>query len=524
MTILIGDIVRKQAKVRARKIGLVDGDRHFTYEETNARVNRLANALLNLGMVKGDRVAFVATNCHRYVEAYFAVAKLGLVIVPINSRASAGEIVQQLAHSECNAIIYQTAFDEVAKSARHSAARLEHLIRIGDAEEGTHSYEALLGANPADEPQVGVSIDDVMMIMYTSGATGEAKGVVTAQRNLLATTQNMTIETGVVPEDINLQVMPLFHAGGIWPTMTHFYRGARTILQPGFDELKVLQTVEKEKVTFLNLVPTTLRRLTLYPDLKKYNLESLRFIMYGASPIAINHLREAMSLLGAHRFFTGLGSTEAGCGGVLTLTTREHALALDGPLADKLGSVGRDMAGVETRIVDDDGNELPPGQIGEIIARGDNVTRGYLKLPEQTAQTFRNGWLYFGDQGYRDEDGYVFVVGRKKDLIISGGEKIVSREVEETIMQHPAVEEVAVLGVPDEVWGEAVKAGVVLKPGHHQKITGEDIISFCREMLATYKRPKSVDIVAELPKNAAGKIAKAELQKRYREDFVRRED
>jgi long-chain acyl-CoA synthetase len=332
----------------------------------------------------------------------------------------------------------------------------------------------------------------------------------------MATANTQTLELRIVQEDINLLVMPLFHAGGLWPILSHFYRGAKTIMLPRFDEDRVLQIVEKEKVTVLNLVPTTLRRLAIRSDLKNYNLSSLRVIMYAGAPIPLHQLKEAMGILGPHRFYTGLGATEAGCGGMLSLTTAEHALTFDDPLAGKLGSVGRDCMGMEVKIVDENGTELPVGKVGEIIAKGDEIALGYWKMPKETSNTFKDGWLHTGDLGYRDEDAYVFIVGRKKDIIISGGENISSLEVEDTISQHPAVAEVAVIGVPDELWGEAVKAVVALKPNHEHNITDREIINFCRERLAAYKCPKSVDFMKELPKNPAGKIKKGELKERYK--------
>lgn len=516
MPMLVGDIVRRQGRINAKKVGLIDGNQEFTYKEINERVNRLANALLSLGLKKGGKVAFMANNCHEFAEAYFAVAKTGLIIVPVNARFNANEVAYTLNHSESDVFIYQTEFHEVVKKARPSLTTVKHFIKIGEAEVDVRSYEAFLSSNSPEEPKLRVDIDDVVMIMYTSGATGEAKGVIITQRNLMATANSMTLELRIVPEDINLLVMPMFHAGGLWPTLTHFYRGAKTIILPRFDEDKVLQVVEKEKVTFLNLVPTTLRRLAVRPDLKNYNLDSLRLIMYAGAPIPLHQLNEAMSILGSHRFYTGLGATEAGCGGMLSFTTAEHALALDGPLASKLGSVGRDSMGVKVKIVDDNGTELPVGKVGEIIAKGDKIALGYWKMPEETAKTFKDGWLHTGDLGYRDEDAYVFIVGRKKDIIISGGENISSLEVEDTVSQYPAIAEVAVIGVPDELWGEAVKAVVVLKPGYQSKITEQEIISFCRERLAAYKCPKSVDFVAELPKNPAGKIKKGELKEQFK--------
>jgi long-chain acyl-CoA synthetase len=516
MPMLLGDIVRRQSRINAKKVGLVDEDKQFTYKEINERVNRLANALINLGLKKGDKIAIMANNCHEFAEAYFALAKAGFIIVPVNARFNANEITYTLNHSESNALIYQAEFEEAVEKARPRLTTTGYFVKMGDAKDGVQSYEALLSSASPEEPKGVVGIDDdVAMIMYTSGATGEAKGVIISHRNLMATANSMTLELRIVPEDINLLVMPMFHAGGLWPTLAHFYRGAKTIILARFDEDKVLQVVEKEKVTVLNLVPTTLRRLAIRPDIKNYNLESLRLIMYAGAPIPLHQLKEAMRILGPHRFYTGLGATEAGCGGMLSLNTAEHALALDGPLASKLGSVGRDSMGMEVRIVDENGAELPAGKVGEIISKGDEIALGYWKMPEETANTFKDGWLHTGDLGYRDEDAYVFIVGRKKDIIISGGENISSLEVEDMISQHPGVAEVAVIGVPDELWGEAVKAVIALKPGYQSKVTEQDIISFCRGRLAAYKSPKSVDFLTELPKNPAGKIKKGELKKQW---------
>jgi acyl-CoA synthetase (AMP-forming)/AMP-acid ligase II len=356
MPMLVGDIVSRQARINAKKIGLIDGNKSLTYKEINERVNRLTNALISLGLKKGDKVAFMANNCHEFAEALFAAAKAGLIIVPVNARFNADEVAYTLNHSESDGFIYQHEFDEVVKKARRKFTTVKHVIKIGEGGDEVPSYEVLLNSASLEEPKVSVNINDLVMIMYTSGATGEAKGVVIAQRNLMAMVESQTCDLRVVPEDTNLLVMPMFHAGGLWPLMTHFYRGAKTIILPRFDEEKVLQMVEKEKVTFLNLVPTTLRRLATRSDLEKYNLKSLRMIMYAGAPIPLHQLKEAMRIFGPYRFNTGLGASEASGGGILNLDVAEHALAVDGPLAGKLGSVGRDCMGIEVRIVDEDDN------------------------------------------------------------------------------------------------------------------------------------------------------------------------
>jgi long-chain acyl-CoA synthetase len=514
MPMLVGDILRRQARINGKKIGVVDEDGQFTYQQLNERANRLANGLLGLGLKKGDRIAFMADNCRQYVEAYFGPAKAGLVLVPVNARFNANEVAYNLNHSESDVLIYQDRFEEIVSRARPALTRVRHFIRIGDGKEGSRAYSELLRSSEPEEPDVPLGQDDLAMIMYTSGATGEAKGVMMTHRGLVSAIDCQVHEVRIVREDINLLVMPMFHAGGYWPTLAHCFTGAKTIILSRFDEEKVLRTVERERITFLNLVPTTLRRILMRPDLKEYDLSSLRVIMYAGAPIPLHQLKEAMAFFGPHRFYTGLGATEASTGGMLAFTTAEHALALDGSLADKLGSVGRDSTYVEVHIVDDHGNELPAGQIGEIVARADHISPGYWKMPEETASVFKEGWLCTGDLGYRDDDAYVFIVGRKKDIIISGGENISSLEVEETISQHPAVAETAVIGVPDELWGEAVKAVVALKP-NGEGVDEQDIIRFCRDRLSAFKCPKSVDFLTEIPKNAAGKFAKGELRRRY---------
>ena len=513
---VVGDILRRNAKIYSKKVGLIDGNKSFTYKGINVRTNRLSNGMRNLGLKKGDKVAFMANSCHQFVEAYFAVAKAGLIIVPVNARFSSEEASYIVNHSDSVAFIYHAELEDVAKKIRKSIPKVRHIVSTSEGDENINFYEALLMDASDEEPEEEIEPDDVMMIMYTSGATGIPKGVLTSHRNIMANTNTMTLELRIVPEDINLLVMPLYHNGGFWPTMTHFYRGALVILSPRFNVDNVLQLVEKENVSFLNLVPTMLIRIVSHPNLSKYNLESLRLIMYAGAPMALEQLKKAMRILGPHRFYNGLGCTEAS-GSMISFPTSEHTL--NGSLSEKLGSVGRDSIGVEIKIVDESGNELPSGNVGEIIAKGDNIVLGYWKMPEETAETFRNGWLYTGDMGYRDEDNYVFVVDRKKDIIISGGENISSREVEEVIYQHQSVEEVAVIGVPDKEWGEAVKAIISLKPQYKGKVTEQEIIEFCKTKLADFKKPKSVDFVDSIPKNSVGKIAKEELKKFYREKY-----
>ncbi|MEM3484383.1 MAG: long-chain fatty acid--CoA ligase [Candidatus Methanomethyliaceae archaeon] len=517
---LLRDVIKRNRRLFPRKPAIIEGDRAFTYEDLTARVNRLANALKGMGITKGDRVAFMGPNCHEFVEFYLACAKTGCIAVPVNARFSPDEVKYLIHHSESSLFILKEEDAEKQREIKKKLGKMK-LILCGsfDEEEGP-SYEEILEKASDAEIDVEIHPDDLYMIMYTSGATGLPKGVMHTHRSVMANINTMTIEKRIVREDVNGLVMPLFHIGGFWPLMCHMYQGATTVLFSRFEVVELLSAIEKHRITFVNLVPTMLYRLVTYPELRRYNVESLRFIMYAGGPIAKEQLKIAMQVLGPKIFYTGLGSTETGA--MTCFPGMEHAL--EGPMAEKIGSVGKDAIGVEVAIADSEGNELGPNQIGEIIAKGENVAVGYWKMPQETAEAFRDGWFYTGDIGFRDEDGYVFIVDRKKDLIICGGENISPREIEEVLYKHPAVKEVAVIGVPDAEWGEVVKAIVALKNDFVGSVTEAELIDFCKNFLAGYKKPRSIDFMEELPKNAAGKIDKRALKELYWKKTVLKEE
>jgi long-chain acyl-CoA synthetase len=320
----------------------------------------------------------------------------------------------------------------------------------------------------------------------------------------------MVIELGINPNDITLHVKPFFHVGPIWPMLSHFYMGGTNVVIRGFGPKAVLETIEKEKVTNINTAPVMILRMLNYPRLKRYNLKSLRLLIYGASPMPVEILKKALAVFG-NIMTQNYGSTE---GIVLTrLEQKDHILNGTDSRIRRLGSCGKGGINVEVRVVDEKGDDIAFGQIGEIIARGDHIMGGYWKRPDETANTLKDGWLYTGDLATVDDEGYIYVVDRKKDMIISGGENIYPREIEEVIYTHPAVSEVAVIGVPDSEWGESVKALVVPKPG--KDITEEEIMDICKRDLASYKKPKSVEFVKDLPRTPSGKILKKELKKKY---------
>jgi acyl-CoA synthetase (AMP-forming)/AMP-acid ligase II len=509
---VIGDIPRRNANLYPEKIGLKYDNRAYSFFQLNERINRLANAFLHFGLKKGERIGVLERNCPEYIELYFATAKSGNVIVPISPRLSRDECVFLLRDSGTKLLVIGKEFIEMVRSVRPELWELKHIILLGDDEaEGFLNYEKVLSAMPSVEPKVEVQESDLSLIMYTSGTTGRPKGVMVTHRNNLANTINMTLELGIEHNDVTLLVMPLYHNGGLWPTLVHFYRGARILVQSEFSEATVLKAIEEEGVTTFNLVPTMLIRLLEYPDLPMYDCRSLRLIFYGGAPMPIPVLKRALKYFG-NRLMTGLGMTEAS-GGILFL--QKDDLYLDGPKdkVRRLGSVGRDAINVVTRIVNEHGEDVKTGEVGEIIAKGDNIMKSYWNLPDETASVIRNDWLHTGDLATVDEEGYVYIVDRTKDLIISGGENISSKEVEDVLYSHPDVLEAAVIGIPDEVWGEAVHAVVVAKKG--ASVSEEALIEHCKQNLASFKKPRSVEFVETLPKNILGKVEKKELKQKF---------
>jgi acyl-CoA synthetase (AMP-forming)/AMP-acid ligase II len=509
---LIGDIPKRNAKLYPNEIALKYEEREYTFAYFNERVNRLANALFRFRIRKGDRIAVLERNCPEYLELYFGAAKCGNVVVPINPRLSQEEILFLLKDSGARVLFLGEEFVDIGRFVYDQVGELENLVLFHRARfPNSHNYEEELAASPSDEPRVEVTDNDLFSILYTSGTTGRPKGVMASHRNTMANTINMTLELNIQKNDVTLLVMPLYHNGGVWPTLVHFYRGARIILHRRFNERLALSTIENERITTFNLVPIMLMRLLDYPDRQKYTCGSLRLIFYGGAPMPIPLLKRALRTFG-NRLMTGLGLTEAN-GGILFLHPEE--LILEGPEEEvsRLASVGRDAMNVTTRIINDQGKEVKPGEVGEIIVKGENVMRGYWNLPEETTNAVRGGWLYTGDLATVDDNSYVYVKDRAKDIVISGGENISSKEVEDAIYTHPDISEVAVIGIPDEKWGEAIHAIIVPKKG--STVTEKDVIDHCKKSLASFKKPRSIEFVDELPRNILGKVRKDELRKKF---------
>jgi long-chain acyl-CoA synthetase len=506
---LIDDLLARAVAERPDRAAVVGGGVRLSYRELALRVDRLAAGLQALGITPGQRVAILDKNGPRYLELYFALPRIGAVAVPLNYRLATAELGYILAHSEAAALIFGREFASTVRALRRELPTLSHFACIDGASEGAIDYEALLapaGARPEPVPR---SPGNVFLQMYTSGTTGRPKGAMLTHDNLIANTLTAAVERDYCPEDTYLHVAPLYHCADLELFYGMVHAGAGNVVVREFRPEQVLETIEAERVTVMFVVPAMLNFLLESPALERHDLGSLRLIVYGGSAIPEDRLRAALARLPC-RFTQGYGLTETSpilC----VLPPGDHVL--EGPRARRIKSCGRPAHGVEVRIVDAEEQDCPPETVGEIVARGRNIMAGYFRDPDATARALRGGWFHTGDLGYRDADGYVYIVDRKLDLVISGGENVYPREIEEVLYQHPAVLEAAVIGVPSERWGESVKAVVVPREAH--TVTEAELIDFCRARLAHYKAPASVDFATALPRNPSGKVLKTLLREQY---------
>ena len=489
---------------------LADGD--VSWAAFAERVARFAGGLHALGVAPGDRVAILALNSHRYLEFFFGAAWAGAVFVPINIRLADEEIVHWLGDSESSVLFVDAAFADRIPSLMAALPALRHVVYVDDGAppHGFLAYEKWIGAaSPA--PDAGRQGDDLAALFYTGGTTGRSKGVMLTQRNLAANAYNVIPELGFDRDTHWLHAGPMFHiADGVATFAITMVAGTHSFV-PRFEPVAVMQAIERTGVTHTLMVPTMINMLVNHPDLGKHRLDGLKGVLYGASPMPAAVIAKALQVLPDCRFTQAYGQTEASP--VITLLHHEDH-QVSGPRAHRLAAAGQAVLGMEVAILDPDDRPLPVGEVGEICARGENVMPGYWRQPEQTAAALRNGWLHTGDGGRMDADGYVYVVDRVKDMIVTGGENVYSAEVENVLYRHAAVAECAVIGIPDESWGEAVHAIVRLKDG--QSADADALISHCRSLLANYKLPRSVEIrEAPLPVSGAGKILKAELRKPF---------
>ncbi|MGD8564321.1 MAG: AMP-binding protein [Desulfarculaceae bacterium] len=495
------------------RTALVLGEERLTFGQTDAAINRLCHGLLSLGLHTGHKVAVLMGNCLEAAFSIFAIPRAGLTYVTLNARHSAREHLEVLQDAGVDALIAGEEFIDLIQPVLDQAAGLKHLIALGPERPGWLSYEALTAGQDETWPEIEVDPEnDIERIHYTSGTTGRPKGAVwpfaMSKRVIASILMNMDKPLG--PADVNLNIGPLTHAAGLM-MMVYYCRGATNIVLPRFDEKLVLSTIERERVTSVLLIPTMLYRILARNDLADYDLSSVNRVWYGTAPMAVDRLRQGIELFGSV-FRQNYGMTEIPQP-ITFLGPEDHITQGSAGEVRRLSSAGRPALGVEVRVVDEQGNDLSSGQIGEIIIRCDKMISGYWNLPQETAAAFRDGWFHTHDMGTWDQSGFLYIMDRKNDMIITGGFNVYPREVEEVIMELEGVAEVVAIGVPDPLWGEAVKALVVLQPGW--EVNTETILEHCRKNLAGYKMPKSVDYIQAAPKNLYGKIDRRALREPY---------
>jgi acyl-CoA synthetase (AMP-forming)/AMP-acid ligase II len=498
----------------------IAGDVRVSFRQAESRVNRLAHALLGLGARPGDRIGMLMPNCYQGLETILAPMKAGMAVVPMNVRLHPDEHAYMLDDAGARVLVYTEDFREHLASVRGRLRTVERFICLGAGAPGDLEYESLLAATPADQPPpVAIEPDAMAWLFYTSGTTGRPKGAMLTHRVLLTMVQQfLAVTPPRGPDDVVLHAAAITHGSGCL-LFHHLAAGAANAFPAtrSFEPPRIFEGIARYRVTTMFLVPTMINTLLAAPERTRFDLSSLHTVIYGGAPMYVEHLEASLEAFGPV-FVQIFGQGEAPMM-ITVLPQAEHVT--DDPVARRrLASAGRETPGVRVQIVDEEDRPRPAGEMGEIVVRGDLVMKGYWNKPEATAEALRGGWLHTGDIGYMDEGGYLYITDRKKDMIISGGSNIYPREVEEVICQHPGVFEVAVIGVPDERWGEATKALVVARPGHRP--SEAEIVEHCRRHLASYKKPQSVEFLTALPKNAYGKVLKRELRDRFWRDRGRK--
>lgn len=510
--------VTRAAQVNGDGLATIFGERRRTWKQFHDRIKRLAGALVALGMKPGDRVSMLSPNSDRYVEYYYGIPWGGGVIVPLNNRWSIPELRYAIEDAGVTILFAHESFLAEAMQLKESIDCLRHIIVLSDdaTELGVPDYEKLISDTEPVE-LIGREPEEVYGIFYTGGTTGHPKGVMLSTRGLWANVMFIIREYDYHRGENVLHVAPMFHMAAGANVFAMTGAACAHVIIPAFDTTKVLQLIEQEQVKNIPLMPTMIKMLMDDPAFYDTDLSSLRRIIYGAAPISDTLIRKLVEHLPQVEFVQVFGQTELS---PIVTTLAPECHVPDNPLFEKRTSVGQAIYGTEVKIIDAEGNTLPPGETGEVAVRGPGNMLGYWNKPEQTAATFIDGWIRMGDAGYLDEEGYLYIVDRIKDMIISGAENVYCIEVENAIAKHPAVGACAVIGVPDETWGERVHAVIVLKD--KASLDEMELLEHCRGLIADYKCPRSLEFVDALPLSAAGKILKTELRKPYWSDKERR--
>ena len=497
---------------------MVFGGNRTTYMQAGININSLAFKLSEMGIEKGDRIGMLSVNCPQYIETYFAAAKTGAIFVPLNFRAKIDELEYMLGAAEVKFLFVGERYLDMAKQMMPNLPQLEKCISVDGPCDGMINYADLIDPDFEDEYFGDIEDEDVTILMFTSGTTGRPKAVPLTHESFGSYILDNVTPADPEMEEKNILTVPLYHVAGVQGMLAGVYGGRTLVMMPQFDVIGWMESVQTEKANRAMLVPTMLKQVIDHPKFNDYDLSSLEVITYGAAAMPFPVIKKAIELFPGVSFINAFGQTETGST-ITMLGPEDHQIeGTDEEKAKKLQrlatSIGKPLPDVEIAIIDTEGNLLPPGQVGEIVARGPRVMGGYWKDEEKTAQAFtKDGWLKTSDQGWIDEEGYLYRSGRADDVIIRGGENISPKEVEEALISHPKIEEVAVIGLPDEEWGQEPHAIIVLKNG--ETATEEEIIDFTRDKLAGFKRPRSVKFVDELPRTAIGKLQRKVLVNQF---------
>jgi acyl-CoA synthetase (AMP-forming)/AMP-acid ligase II len=515
------DIIYRNALLFPEEEAFVYKTERVTFSRFNMRANSLIHAMKSLGVQKGDSIGVLSWNCLDYTDIYGAAMKGGFILSPFNPRLQAHELDYLINYSEVNTLFVGPELIEIVDQLRPRLPRVMNYISLEGSAPSMIEHAHLLASYPAEEPDVEVDEDDPCIIYYTSGTTGVPRGALYSHRQRIEDTKIKSIQLNTKPRDRHILIMPLFHIGGSGNCWTYFYVGACNILTPErvFNPASTMRVLEDEKATDIHIVPTHLVAMLAQPDLAQYNFTTVKRIWYAASPMPTELLRKGIETFGPI-FMQCYGQSESGPD-ITFMSSEDHdVLSRSAEEQKQLASCGRPCMGVHVRIVDEQGRDVPPGVVGEIVAKSKRIMTGYWRKPKETQSVLIDGWLHTGDMGYYDEKGYLYIADRKKDMIVSGGENIFPREVEEMLYQHPAVQEATVIGIPDHYWVESVHAVVVLKTGIDA--SAEELIRFCKQRLARFKAPKSVEFVSILPKSPSGKIMKREIREKYWQGLERK--